>query len=135
MFTLKNNETITKDRILFEGAYPILFTCKNENDDLFLCVCCQFSGGIKKWLIVKSSANTIIKMLKDEITIRDAFMEADATNRYSVVSTDYNSYTVEVNNLDDWNETYSIFLPTYGCFMDVEDGEFDEDLEYFNSLM
>lgn len=29
------------DKILFETYLPILFTCKNDMNDIFICVCCQ----------------------------------------------------------------------------------------------
>ena len=29
------------DRILFESGFPIIFTCKNDFNEIFICVCCQ----------------------------------------------------------------------------------------------
>ena len=53
------------DVVLFESYYPILFTCLNENNDLFLCVCCQSNKEGRKWLITKTTPNIVVKVLKD----------------------------------------------------------------------
>lgn len=29
------------DKILFESYFPIIFTCVNDNKDIFISVCCQ----------------------------------------------------------------------------------------------
>ena len=39
--TLNKYGELYIDKILFETYFPIIFTCKNENNDIFICVCCQ----------------------------------------------------------------------------------------------
>ena len=56
------------DRILFESNFPIIFTCKNDADEIFICVCCQNNIKGCKWLVGKTDAINIIRMLKDELT-------------------------------------------------------------------
>ena len=59
------------DRILFESNFPIIFTCKNDADEIFICVCCQNNIKGCKWLVGKTDAINIIRMLKDELTLRE----------------------------------------------------------------
>ena len=63
------------DRILFESNFPIIFTCKNDADEIFICVCCQNNIKGCKWLVGKTDAINIIRMLKDELTLRELVRE------------------------------------------------------------
>lgn len=108
------------DRILFESYFPIIFTCKNENGEIFICVCCQNNEKGCKWLLGKTDGISIVKMLKDEITIRELLL----TFSSGKISVDYvhGEYAVEYNN-SDWNEN-SIYLPKKDSYMFAEEGEF-----------
>ncbi len=121
------------DKVLFEANYPILFICKNEKKQLFLCSCCRNNGDERKWIITKTVPSTIVKILKDEITLREAFLEFKDI-QYSITMMYNNSNTViEKNNINDWHEEYSIFLPDKDEYMDVEEGEFDDEIEHYSS--
>ena len=37
----EKNGTLYWDKILFESVYPILFTCKNDKNEIFVVICCQ----------------------------------------------------------------------------------------------
>lgn len=118
------------DRIIFEATYPILFVCSNEEKELFLCVCCQNNSKGKKWLITKSSSDTIVKMLKDEITIRDAFL----MNPDSRITVDrINGETrIGLDAGNDWSED-SIYLPKKGEYLDADPDEFSEEIAYYQN--
>lgn len=118
------------DRILFESYFPVLFTCQNSAREIFICVCCQNNAEGCKWLVGKTEGKNIISMLKDEITIRELFLEHSSGK----MSVDYinGEYTVEYNN-SDWNEE-SVYLPKRGSYIVAEEGEFDEDILYFAAL-
>lgn len=116
------------DRILFESYFPIIFTCRDANNDIFICVCCQNNREGCKWLVGKTDKSSIIKMLKDEITIRDLLLNFSSEK----ISVDYidGKYVVSYRN-SDWNED-SIYLPKKDSYMYVEEGEFDDDIIYFS---
>lgn len=116
------------DRVIFEAAYPILFTCLNEKSELFLSVCCQNNDKGKKWLISKTSSNTIIKMLKDEMTIRDAFL-ADPDCRITV-NRCKDETDVCFDNEEDWSEN-SIYLPKKGEYLEADPDEFCDEIAYY----
>mgnify|MGYP004592008717 FL=1 len=48
------------DKILFETYLPILFTCKNDMNDIFICVCCQDNENGKKWLISETDGKVMV---------------------------------------------------------------------------
>lgn len=118
------------DRILFESYIPIIFTCKNDNDEIFICVCCQNNEKGCKWLIGVTNGLSIVRMLKDEITIRELLLEFSSGQ----ISVDYVNgiYEVAYHN-SDWDKE-SIYLPKEDSYMFAEDGEFDEDIIYFSSI-
>lgn len=60
----KRNGVLTIDKILFESYYPILFTCKNEFNDIFVCLCCQHNQNGIKWLVGKTDNSYIMQLLK-----------------------------------------------------------------------
>ena len=118
------------DRILFESNFPIIFTCKNDADEIFICVCCQNNIKGCKWLVGKTDAINIIRMLKDELTLRE-LVRGYSSGRISVDYID-GEYRVEYNN-SDWNED-SIYLPKEDSYMFADEGEFADDISYYSTL-
>lgn len=118
------------DRILFESYFPVIFTCINDNKDIFISVCCQNNEKGCKWLLGKTNGISIVRMLRDEVTIRQLLLECSSGN----ISVDYaeNEYTVAYNN-SDWDEN-SLYLPKEDSYMYAEDGEFEDEICYFSSL-
>lgn len=54
---------------LLDGA-PILFVCKDANEIRFLCSCYQMD---KNWVIGQTEEKSLLDMIDDQITIREAF--------------------------------------------------------------
>jgi hypothetical protein len=125
----KEKGTLYLDRVLFETNIPILFICKNDKDELFICVCCQMNEEGQRWLISSITEETIIKMLKDRITIREAFL-MDPSYRISAIWKN-NKLIIERDN-NDWNNN-SIYLPKKDAFIEAVDEEFDDDIDYYSS--
>jgi len=118
------------DKIIFETYYPILFTCTNEEKKLFLCVCCQSNTDGIKWLITETCPEVIIEILKNEITLRSAFLK-NAKSQISIFEKD-GDFIVEENDPVDWNPQTSRCLPDEGEYMEAENGEFDAEIEYYS---
>lgn len=118
------------DRVLFESYFPIIFTCVNENKDIFICVCCQNNEKRCKWLIGKTDGMSIVRLLRDEITLRQLLLNFSSGR----ISVDYveNEYSASCNN-SDWVED-SVYLPKADSYMFAEDGEFDDEIIYFASM-
>ncbi len=119
------------DKVLFESYFPIIFTCVNDNKDIFICVCCQNNKKGCKWLLGKTDGISIVRMLKDEITIRQLLLD----NSSGKISVDYvknTGYAVAYDN-SDW-DVNSPYLPKEDSYMYAEDGEFEDEINYFSSL-
>ncbi len=133
-FNFKQTGELKLDIIIFESYYPILFTCINKNNDVFLCVCCQADSNIKKWLMTDVSPKTVIELLSNEITLRNSFLK-DSGSKYSIIYNIKNKkYEIEEDNINDWNVEESKDLPTASEYMDAEDDEFLEEIEYFKNM-
>lgn len=118
------------DKVLFEPYIPIIFSCINENKDVFIGVCCQSNEKGCKWLLGKTNGVSIVRMLRDEITVRQLLLECSSER----ISVDYagNGYVAAYNN-SDWNED-SPYLPKEDSYMYAEDEEFEDEINYFSSL-
>lgn len=130
-FNIEKYGELKIDRVIFEAAYPVLFTCVNDRQDLFLCVCCQNNRAGTKWLLSKSSSSDIIRMLRDELTIRDALLQ-NSDCRITITS-DNRGVHVEFDNAEVWAAD-SIYLPKTGEYLDADPGEFDDDIGYYLSM-
>lgn len=118
------------DKVLFETYFPVIFTCLNDNKDVFICVCCQNNEKGCKWLVGKTNGISIMKMLQNQMTIRQLLLDFSSER----ITVDYknNKYTIAYNN-SDWNEE-SKYLPKADSYMYAEEGEFEEEINYFSSI-
>ncbi len=118
------------DKVLFESYFPVIFTCINDNKDIFIGVCCQNNEKGCKWMLGKTDGISMIKMLRDESTIRQLLLECSSGK----ISVDYvdHRYSIAYHNLD-WDEE-SLYLPKEDSYMYAENGEFEEEIAYFASL-
>lgn len=113
------------DVVLVEGKYPVLFTFKNGKD-IYLSACNMVSGDAAKWIVSKVSYKILIQLLKNEITIRDAFL----TNVDKNLVIEYNGNCVSYTP---FGSRHVDLLPTEGEYMEVEDGEYEEEIRMFES--
>lgn len=61
------------DEIFFEFEnIPVLFLCRDRDKNIYLCLCSEIRK-VQNWMICKISRNILASMLKDKITIRQAF--------------------------------------------------------------
>jgi hypothetical protein len=126
------------DKILFEANYPVLFTCVNEKQELFLGVCCQNNAEGMKWLLTKTDEQNIVELLEDKISIREAFLRNPESQitifwRNDVEAGGYKKEVTE-HLESDWGED-SIYLPKKGEYLDADPGEFDEEIAYYRSRL
>lgn len=126
---IENLGVLKMDKILFESYYPILFTCLDDKGDLFLSLCCQANRDGKKWLITKTTPRSIIKILTNEITLREAFTQYKSI-QYTIFSS-VEGTKIIANNFEDWDYNSSSCLPDKGEYIDAEEGEFDEEISYY----
>lgn len=126
-FELEKNKVIYLDRILFEGTFPILFTCVDKENQLYYCVCCQNNNLGRRWLISETSIGEIIDLLRNKITSRQLLLQ---NKHWSVI--DNGKGIIPDQDLCIWNED-SKYLPKKDSYLEPEDGEYDEDIQYYQS--
>ena len=120
---------ITIDQVLFESSYPILFT-GHENEQVYLFICHSVNSERMAWIVTRTTYDIIISMLENKITIRDAFMAF--TSEKIILTYDktgMHTSTCSVNEIDD------NILPTAGQYMDAEAGEYDEEIQYYQTMI
>lgn len=114
------------DRVLFEASYPILFTVK-DNAEEYLFICPVFSSKEVIWIGTEIDFDTIFNLLKNRITIRNAFLAHHGNRillRYDGAHMEETVCTI--------NGIPSHFLPDEGVYMDADEDEFEEELNYYS---
>ena len=65
--------TLYTDMVLVESTRAILFTCKSEFDDLYICACHCANSEKVEWLVAPTTPNRVIDLLTNKLTIRNMF--------------------------------------------------------------
>ena len=123
--------TLYMDMVFVESIRPILFTCTDEDGQLYICSCCYASGDKCVWIIVNTTLDNVIELLKNECEIGDMFGHNE---RIAVATKCSESEYLEIQtfNLQDIPKEP---LPTKGYGMNIEAGEFDEELKEFQTRL
>lgn len=114
------------DEVFFDFEYvPILFSCIDNNNNLYLCVCAEIRK-TQQWVISPISSKLLIEMLQDKITIFQAFELSYNSKIFAEYSKDsgitYKS--IEFQGLD------LLLLPEKDEYLEDE----ESFVEYINSL-
>lgn len=126
--SIKEMPGLELECILFEGNYPIAFTCTDKECKVYLFICYEVNSEAVRWIASETSYEILISMLEDKITIRDAFL-AKSEKKYMIeFNGDFNKIKVEYVDRDKLN---SSILPTEGEHMEADDDEFEEEISMF----
>lgn len=113
------------DLILVEFRQPILFTCLDEKNRMYLATCYHTDAQEKDWLITETTPEQIIDLLTNTLTIRDAFPNGEA----SVYLVKKVRGAIEsVIQKCQANKVPKEFFPTPDMFMDGDEDEFEAEL-------
>ena len=75
-FNIPQHGDLHLDKILFSFEnVPMIFVCRNNKNEYFLCQCVDVITGIS-WMITPVSTKLLIRMIKDEISVLTAFSES-----------------------------------------------------------
>lgn len=116
------------DRVLFETFFPVIFTCTNDEDEVFFAVCCKSDLSGCKWMIARTDPESIIKLLRNFITMRELLL--NAKEKFSV---DYSEKQYTVSYDLEVFDANSVFLPKKDSFMYADEGEFDDEIAYYKA--
>lgn len=123
--------TLYMDMVFAESVRPILFTCTDENDQLYICSCCYASGDKCMWIIADTTLSSVISLLRNEREIWDMFGNNE---RVTVVTKHSGDTSPEIQSVS-LQDLPQELLPTKGYGMDAEDGEFEEELRELQSRL
>lgn len=92
---------------------------------IFICV---YAARIAiKWLVGKIDAKSIIKVLKNEITILELLLHN--STKYISIAYINGKYNIKYDN-SDWKGN-SKYLPKKDSYIYSDEDEFDEEIKYF----
>ena len=118
------------DCILLDGDEPVLFTCTNDNKELYYCVCIYNVLGAQEWLITRTTPVWMCRLLKNRITMRRA---VTLTGKIWFAKEHKNGrIRWEYKDVDKFPDDY---LPTDGVYMDADEGEFDEEIAHYTAMI
>ncbi len=121
----KKDGTIFYDMVLFDCRYPVLFTCVDADKNLYLCACYKADPKSREWIMACTTEDTVISLLRDEITIHDTFLQNNEFLYRIMLKQGEETPTIEKLRIQDVPEN---ILPTPGYFMDADDDEFDNEI-------
>lgn len=125
VFLSVNDHRLFMDMVFAEYHYPILFTCVDESGAMYIATCFHADAREKKWLIAKTSPESIISLLCNNIPIRDVFPKGDRSVYLITKSRGTDEpYVKEMASSNVPDE----YFPSPEMFMDADDDEFLEDL-------
>lgn len=112
--------------VLVEERKPILFVCKDKNENVYICSRHYTDGKKCEWLLQETTYTRLIELLTDSITIRDIFTTEHEMLYVATLFTEEKRVIVQRYNIQDIDDR---ILPTAGYYMDVEADEFQKELE------
>lgn len=112
--------------ILVEERKPILFVCKDKNENVYICSRYHADGIKCEWLVQKTTYTQLIELLTDKITIRDIFTTEHENLFVATLFAEGKNVIVRQFSLREIDDRV---LPTAGYYMDVEDDEFEKELK------
>lgn len=120
-----NNHDLTIDLILADYQYPILFTCTDEENNMYITTCFYVGAEKQQYLVAETSPSTIKELLTNKRTIRDVFPNNGGSVFLVTFHKGADDPTIEKSMI---SEIDSHCLPTAGIYMDAEKEEFSDEL-------
>lgn len=117
-----NHPALYLEDVFVEELFPLLFTCSDDNGNLYVVVCYAYSAECKEWLVTKTTAASVVNLLRNEITTRSIFTAS--TESVTIIRQDSLShFTYRSIPSSDLPEQV---LPTDGYTMEAEPDEFED---------
>ena len=118
------------DCIILDGVEPVIFTCVDENKNLYYSVCVYNVIGEQEWFISRITPAAMCDLLSNKLTIREAatfggkiwFAKESQNGNIEWTYKDAKEYS------DD-------FLPTAGVYIDADNDEFNEEIHHFKHMI
>ncbi len=110
---------------------PVIFVCKDNYNNFFLCICDDFIDAKRSWIAIKIPVNDLLDILNDKITLLSAFKKS--VNKTIIIDycPDKKTYDYCMMNFSDIDETE---LPCEDQYLDEKD-TFDDYINYLKSYI
>ena len=115
---------------LAEYQYPILFTCIDEEKNMYIATCFHVDAEKREFLIAKTEPKAVKELLTDKRTIRNVFPDKEDTVYVVTVYKWSEEPMIIESRAADVNSHY---FPSCGIFMDAEDDEFEDELSILDA--
>lgn len=122
-----NNKDLYEDQILLDYIYPVLFTCIDDFENMYLSVCYTANASKTCWLLAKVDPSQVINLLSNKKTIREMFECDNLWNLYKIG----NDTEIHVEKIENYKTFDQDAFPAEGEYMDADDGEFSEEIKIF----
>ena len=115
------------EKVLVDYIYPLLFVLKNSKNQRCLSLCFDTRGS-QQWLVVPISKQTLVRLLKDKITLDSPFKSC----KFAIHAVrDYTSKTDSYKRIS-LKDIPKEILPLPNEYLEADVGEFQE---YIDQLM
>ena len=139
---MKTNKTVflqqTKDlptlymyMVFVESLSPILFACRDNAANVYICSCHCQNAEKCEWIISPTTYERLIDLLTDKLSIREIFLVGSATAYVATLFANTKNVEISERTLIELNT----LLPTAGCYMEADPDEFSEELAVLESEM
>lgn len=125
LFPSVDNHSLYMDLILAEFRHPILFTCLDEREHMYIVTCFHTDAQETDWLIAETTPAQIIELLCNSRTIRNAFPDDNSFVYLAKALRGTTGISVERHRA---NKIPTEFFPTPNMLMDGDEDEFKEEL-------
>lgn len=115
------NQKIYLEIVLIEFQIPLLFICRDDNDERYSVLCIDSDLKNLKYILIKSDIVDIIEVLNKNITLEEFFRKGKDNTYWEVIASD-NPYNDKVKKKD-LTTISSEKLPDTGIYFDVESDE------------
>lgn len=105
----------------------ILFTCIDDNKNLFLCMCTDILIE-QKWILVPTTKHIIINLLQNKISVLESLKQS--RNKYYIITFNIINKKESITEIE-FSNINPTDLPADDFYIEPENGEFDE---YINTL-
>lgn len=122
---IKGVGSLDIEYIIFEAGYPVMFTCTDKFNDLYLCLCCDIRNE-QRWIISRTNPDIVKDMLSDKISLYDSLKSPYSKNhivKWSYKAQKEESYEVDFSDIDELD------LPVRDEYIEAEDDEFKEYID------
>lgn len=129
---LKQNEllpTLHMYMVFVESVSPILFACRDDNANVYICSCHCQNAEKCEWIIAPTTYAKLVDLLTDKLSIKDIFHTDDSAAFVATMYPHAESIAVIKRSFSELEN----ILPTADYYMEADPDEFSEELTALRS--